>query len=273
MLTVSEHQTCGVSGRGYREFRGERYWYWPTRDMYGSQTGGKQRLLHLEVYRAIHGNPHIRAKILVVDGDMCNTTPENWIIQRSERARKHRVQELDGIRFYWKPEGYYKAEHVKHGGITMHRYVWAKHNGAIPDGFHVHHRDGDKGNNAIENLELLSASEHSLHHAPENEWVGSAANRKQIVAAGELAKAWHSSDEGIAWHKAHGVDAWKNREWHSKKCEECRREYFTPYPTRSKFCHSNCKLTALRRRRGLPVGVRPNSRKTPLLSRKLATGK
>ncbi|MCA1669689.1 MAG: HNH endonuclease [Thermomicrobia bacterium] len=36
---------------------------------------------------------------------------------------------------------------------------------------HVHHRDGNKANNAIENLQLISASDHAhLHHPKINRW-------------------------------------------------------------------------------------------------------
>lgn len=248
MLTVSEHQICGVSGRGYREFQGEKYWLWPTRGIYACQIGGKQRLLHLEVYRAMHGEPHIRAKIECVDGDMCNTQPENWIIKRSDRERIHPVQEFDGIRFYFKPEGYYKADHEKYGGITMHRYVWQKHNGDIPDGMHVHHIDGDKSNNSIGNLELLTASDHSTHHGDTNTWVGSDANKRQLAGINHKAKAWHSSPEGLEWHRKNGIAAWAFRKKHVKNCTECGKSYETPYPTRSKFCHQNCKAKANRRR-------------------------
>ena len=188
MLVVSQHQVCGVSGRGYRELQGEKYWYWPTRGIYGCQTGGRQRLLHLEVYRALHGEPEVKAKIHIVDGDMCNTSAENWTIRRSERRRVHVVQEVDGIRFYCKPEGYYKADHTKYGGVTMHRYVWQKHNGVIPDGFHVHHIDGDKANNSIANLEMLSASAHSTHHGVTNARVGSDANMRQLESINHKAK-------------------------------------------------------------------------------------
>lgn len=247
MFDVSEHQVCGVSGRGYREFQGERYWFWPTRGIYGSQVGGRQRLLHLEVYKAIHGEPTIRAKIHVVDGDMCNTSAENWTIKRSERRRQHSVQEVDGIRFYFKPEGYYKADHAKYGGITMHRYVWERHHGGIPSGFHVHHIDGDKANNEISNLEVLSASEHSTHHGGTNKWVGSEANKKQLASINHKAKAWHSSPEGIEWHKKNGKAAWEKRVLYAKNCIECGAEYETPYPTRAKYCSNNCKAKANRR--------------------------
>uniref|UniRef100_UPI0035B508B6 HNH endonuclease signature motif containing protein n=1 Tax=Massilia pseudoviolaceinigra TaxID=3057165 RepID=UPI0035B508B6 len=46
-----------------------------------------------------------------------------------------------------------------------HDVVWEKHNGPIPPGFDVHHRDEKKLHNAFENLELLSKLHHKREHS------------------------------------------------------------------------------------------------------------
>lgn len=137
----------------------------------------------------------------------------------------------------------------------MHRYVWQKHNGDIPAGMHVHHIDGDKSNNSIGNLELLTASDHSTHHGVTNQWVGSEANKRQIAIAGDLAKAWHSSPEGLAWHADNGKKAWESRQTTTKQCCECGKDYETYYPNKSKFCHQNCKAKAYYRQRSGKAGI------------------
>ena len=137
----------------------------------------------------------------------------------------------------------------------MHRYVWERHNGPIGAGLHVHHVDGDKSNNDISNLELLTASDHSIHHGDTNSWVGSEANKRQLAGINDKAKAWHSSPEGIEWHRANGVAAWANRKMHVKSCLECGKTYETPYPNKSKYCQQNCKAKALRRRGSGKAGV------------------
>lgn len=43
----------------------------------------------------------------------------------------------------------------------LHRDVWTHHNGPIPDGWDVHHRDHDKTNNDPANLEALPKDEHA----------------------------------------------------------------------------------------------------------------
>ena len=50
----------------------------------------------------------------------------------------------------------------------LHRYVWEKHYGKIPEGFQIHHKDKNRHNYSIENLELIERSDHSRHHALEN---------------------------------------------------------------------------------------------------------
>ena len=49
----------------------------------------------------------------------------------------------------------------------MHRYVWIKERGKIPEKYHVHHIDGDKSNNKIENLTLMHISDHTRLHSLE----------------------------------------------------------------------------------------------------------
>jgi len=43
----------------------------------------------------------------------------------------------------------------------LSRVVWEEHNGKIPKGHIIHHKDSDVSNNKIENLECLSYSEHA----------------------------------------------------------------------------------------------------------------
>lgn len=54
----------------------------------------------------------------------------------------------------------------KHDGRLQmeHRIVWEEHYGKIPEGMQIHHIDGDKTNNDISNLQLLTPLEHSRIH-------------------------------------------------------------------------------------------------------------
>ena len=46
----------------------------------------------------------------------------------------------------------------------VHRLEWQKYNGEIPNGFVVHHKNENKLDWNIENLELISRSEHLSKH-------------------------------------------------------------------------------------------------------------
>lgn len=58
----------------------------------------------------------------------------------------------------------YVTEYKHSGNEYEHRRVWEAHNGPIPEGMLVHHKDHDKWNNDIANLELLSRVGHAEEH-------------------------------------------------------------------------------------------------------------
>jgi len=64
-----------------------------------------------------------------------------------------------GTRYSSRDNGYLRA--TTGDREYLHRVVWMHHHGAIPDGWQIHHRDHDKTNNTIANLECLTADEHA----------------------------------------------------------------------------------------------------------------
>ena len=68
------------------------------------------------------------------------------------------VQRFDGLSYY--RCGFY----FQRKGRRLHRAVWEKYNGKVPDGYHVHHIDGDRSNNNIENLALMEGHDHLSEH-------------------------------------------------------------------------------------------------------------
>lgn len=46
-----------------------------------------------------------------------------------------------------------------------HHVVWWQHRGPIPDGYVVHHKNDDKRDNRLKNLELLLKDEHDRLHS------------------------------------------------------------------------------------------------------------
>jgi hypothetical protein len=59
--------------------------------------------------------------------------------------------------------------------IKLHVYIWEKTNGNKPGRHDIHHKDGDKLNYDLENLELVTYSEHKRIHAgwikKNGEWI------------------------------------------------------------------------------------------------------
>lgn len=70
--------------------------------------------------------------------------------------------EFNGRRYTMRTIGYYGA--TTGARSFLHRDVWEHHHGLIPPGYDIHHRDGDKTNNALENLELLTKADHARLH-------------------------------------------------------------------------------------------------------------
>ena len=67
-----------------------------------------------------------------------------------------RVNHVSGYVRLWIPE--------KKNYEWEHKVVWEKYNGKISKGYHIHHKNGIKDDNRIENLEIISAKEHTELH-------------------------------------------------------------------------------------------------------------
>ena len=144
--------------------------------------------------------------------------------------------------------GYYLNSTIRK---RMHRYVWEYYNGEIPKGYHIHHVDGDKSNNSIENLRLVEAKKHCKAHSvihAINDYDRMVENL--MTNAIPKSKEWHASKEGHEWHKRH-YDRMKDKLYVEKeyKCKQCGKK-FTSTMTESKFCSNKCK-SKWRREQGL----------------------
>lgn len=102
--------------------------------------------------------------------------------------------------------GYYLATKNTRAGKRerLHVYVWQRYNGKLPDGYHVHHIDGDKTHNDIDNLAAVSKRKHASFHGRER-WEREPENMmKNFTAKGvSAARTWHGSEAGRKWHSEH----------------------------------------------------------------------
>ena len=162
-----------------------------------------------------------------------------------------KYQEYNGIYFCRDDNtGYYLNSTLK---VRMHRYVWEQEVGPIPDGFDVHHIDGDKSNNSIDNLSLLTNRAHQILHGKEES--RKAKMRLNIAKAQEAAKAWHSSPEGLAWHSEQGKRTAENVELKEFVCSYCGKKFLSKPFGQHKYCSGACK-SADRRASGADIEIR-----------------
>ena len=64
-------------------------------------------------------------------------------------------------------------------GKYVHRLVWESFNGPIPEGYEINHKDEDKSNNALENLELLTHSD-NCYYGTRNERANATKRRNGV---------------------------------------------------------------------------------------------
>ena len=150
----------------------------------------------------------------------------------------------------WSDGNYYRphAGHIRRGIGAYHVEVWKEHNGKVPSGCVVHHKDGDTSNNAIENLELLSGHDHLSFHGKKKFAEHRDSFLKHLESIRPLTKEWHASPEGHVWHVQHGIDCFSQREQKERICENCGKKYETVISGKgSRFCSNNCKSDSRRK--------------------------
>ena len=80
----------------------------------------------------------------------------------------------DGFGVWYDRKGY-PTIWINNKSIKLHIYIWEKVNGEKPKGFQLHHKDFNKRNYLIDNLELVNQSDHFKIHAgwirENGEWI------------------------------------------------------------------------------------------------------
>ena len=104
----------------------------------------------LNVLRHAAENDFERHRINILERDL-TTPPQVEVIDDNH-------QRLNGIVFHKDTNGHFT------NSFSIHRAVWIYHNGEIPSGYHIHHVDNNKANNAIDNLQCLTKEEHRAIH-------------------------------------------------------------------------------------------------------------
>lgn len=142
-------------------------------------------------------------------------------------------------RMYYRPNG----THVTNGVESLHREIWKAHCGPIPEGAHIHHKDGNPLNNDISNLECISSNlaHQDLHGDTTKSESYKQRRAAHLKKARQLAAAWHSTDEGLEFHSRLAKEFWEQKEIEKRVCLQCGDSYETRHNAGSKFCSNNCK--------------------------------
>lgn len=130
----------------------------------------------------------------------------------------------------------------------LHIYIWEYYNGPVPKGHQIHHKDFNKNNNDISNLECIPRAKHIKIHSDIHTWSKERLEkaRKNIEEnARPAATKWHKSEKGREWHKEHYKESLGKTQSKKvkKKCIICGKEYEVSVNRayNSKFCSNNCK--------------------------------
>lgn len=121
--------------------------------------------------------------------------------------------EYDGVRWYpSKRDLYYRNS--RRG--LLHRWMYFREVGPIPDGMHVHHRNHDKRDNRPDNFILLAPGEH---------W------------------AEHGAERGDDWHSKGGRAAAANRTARDFTCTVCGTGFTAERATQRvvRYCSNACR--------------------------------
>ena len=150
----------------------------------------------------------------------------------------------NGIKFTRYPNAKGRSERVYFTGrfkgkkTRLHIFKYKNEVGEIPNGFVIHHKDGDSLNNAMQNLELIEKTQHiKLHMECETRKQQSRNNLEKF--ARPKASEWHSSEEGKKFHSKLSLSRVKIVEIVCKECgKEAKRKLLTRQPM---YCSDKCR--------------------------------
>lgn len=149
-----------------------------------------------------------------------------------------------GNEYYWWKVPCNQGKYQAGRSVSMHRYVWEYYNGDIPDGYQIHHKDHNRANNDISNLEMVETTEHCRYHAKKRVEADPEKFKAFTEAGIKAAPAWHRSEAGKLWHREHALKTVRRVETHGeeKTCTWCGKKFMgLSSATKRGFCSASCQ--------------------------------
>jgi hypothetical protein len=124
-----------------------------------------------ELYKQMYSH-YLEGYSLSEIGKMFGVTRQS--VYEGFRCRGYKLREkkklpfltFNGVKFTLRNNGYYGR--TDGDRELMHRYVWRYYKGDIPISYDIHHKNHNKADNDINNLELISKSEHAKKYSTGN---------------------------------------------------------------------------------------------------------
>ena len=83
----------------------------------------------------------------------------------------------------------WRGQYMMFEGKFVHRSVWEAHFGPVPDGYVVHHMNGDRLDNRLDNLGLMTRGDHIRLHNPRLGTAGRTPTATVCVVCGQMRNA------------------------------------------------------------------------------------
>ena len=166
--------------------------------------------------------------------------------------------EYDGIKWRKDSRGYYVYAH-KNKSHLLHRYVWERERGSIPNGMHVHHLyEDDRHTTDITRLQLLTHVEHwRIHTGPkggrttweQREWydVECQICGKSVRSRGMSRPRTCGSTRCVELLAKH--EQWPSRVWIERMCDVCGERFDSPARNNTRTCSTACRAVVVARTR------------------------
>ena len=140
---------------------------------------------------------------------------------------------FDGRRYTRQTNGYYR----EYSGKYLHRAVWERFNGEIPEGYVIHHIDGDKSNNDLTNLQLMTKSEHVKLHNSVKTNICRYCGKEFESKCNYIGECYFCSSAcKTKWHRENNCEI--------RICEECGKAFSTYKHGKIRYCSKKCSARA-----------------------------